>query len=73
MTPSTQSASIQSNLVTLELPLEDSPRQMEETIRIALAQWGDPLRWAVMAVDVANQIVRVEAIVTQQLVHDTCP
>lgn len=62
---SNQFISIQSSFVTLELPLEDSPGQMETAIQIALRQWGDPLRWAVMGVDVANQSVSVEAIVTQ--------
>jgi len=58
---------IRSSFVTLELPLEDSPSQMEMAIQVALQQWGDPLRWAVMAVDVANQMVKVEAIVTRSL------
>jgi len=58
---------IRSSFVTLELPLEDSPNQMEMAIQLALQQWGDPLRWAVMAVDVANQMVKVEAIVTRSL------
>jgi len=40
---------------------------MEMAIQVALQQWGDPLRWAVMAVDVANQMVKVEAIVTRSL------
>ena len=82
MTPSPQTRSIQSNIqsgtqsepdtlqssfVTLEIPLEDSPGKMEMAIQAALRQWGDPLRWAVMAVDVANQLVKVEAIVTHPL------
>lgn len=75
MTPSPPSVSpepvtLQSSFVTLDLPLEDSPSQMEAAIQIALQQWGDPLRWAVMAVDVSSQIVRVEAIVTQSSVHE---
>ena len=56
---------MESNFISVELPLEDSPTQMEQAIEIALKQWGDPLRWAVMAVDASHQMVRVEAIVTQ--------
>ena len=56
---------IQSDFITVELPLENSPLQMQQAIEIALKQWGDPLRWAVMEVDVVNQIAKVEAIVTQ--------
>jgi hypothetical protein len=56
---------IQSNFITLEIPLENSPLQMQQAIEIALKQWGDPLRWAVMEVDVSNQIAKIEAIVTQ--------
>ena len=56
---------IQSNFITLEIPLENSPLQMQQAIEIALKQWGDPLRWAVMEVDVSNQIAKLEAMVTQ--------
>jgi hypothetical protein len=78
MTPSpqpvsTQPDSIQSSFVTVEIPLEDSPSKMETAIQAALRQWGDPLRWAVMAVDVANQLVKVEAIVTQPLPPEPLP
>jgi hypothetical protein len=60
-------SNLESNFISLELPLEDSPSQMQHAIEIALKQWGDPLRWAVTAVDRANQMIRVEAIVTQRL------
>jgi|GEM_PF-1127415 len=65
--PDVQPDTLQSSFVTLEIPLEDSPGKMEMAIQAALRQWGDPLRWAVMAVDVANQLVKVEAIVTHPL------
>ena len=41
---------------------------MQQAIEIALKQWGDPLRWAVMQVDVSNQIAKIEAIVTKAIV-----
>ena len=67
-TPIESNTAIESNFITLDVPLENSPLQMQQAIEIALKQWGDPLRWAVMQVDVSNQIAKIEAIVTKAIV-----
>ncbi|WP_448570499.1 hypothetical protein [Trichothermofontia sp.] len=52
------------HLVTAEVPLQDSPSAMQQVIEAALVQQGNPLRWAVTAVNLEQQTVLVEAIVT---------
>jgi hypothetical protein len=61
---------MQPQFVSINVQLQDSPQQMHEAIEVSLQQWGDPLRWAVMEVDVVEQIASVEAIV---LVSPTSP
>ncbi len=52
------------HLVTAEVPLQDSPSAMQQVIEAALVKQGTPLRWAVTAVNLEQQTVLVEAIVT---------
>ncbi len=54
------------HLVTVEIPLQESPPVMQQVIEAALARQGIPLRWAVTAVDLERQLVLVEAIVTTE-------
>lgn len=54
---------MKTQFLTLEIDL-DRPAPLTQTIEIALADWGQPLRWAIIAVDTAARTVRVEAVVT---------
>lgn len=49
--------------ITLELDLETAMPQLRSAIESQLALQGEPLRWAITAVD--QGIVRVEAVVLQ--------
>jgi hypothetical protein len=54
---------MRTEFVTVEVPLQDSPLALYGEIETTLGQWGEPLRWAIMAVDQPRGRVRVEAIV----------
>jgi len=50
--------------VRLEVPWVADPRAMEGAIALALQVYGEPLRWAITAVDEARGIAVLEAVVT---------
>ena len=52
------------HFITAEIDLQDSPGKLQQEIEAELQKRGDPLRWAVTAVDEAQQKAHVEAIVT---------
>ncbi len=50
--------------VTTEIALPATAGELPQTIAAALQSWGEPLRWAITAVDVDRKRAVVEAIVT---------
>lgn len=48
----------------LELDLMPSPTELQRSILAELGQYGEPLRWAIVAVDSDRQKVQIEAVVT---------
>ncbi len=70
---------MQTKLVTIEVSLLAPPSKLRAAvagsdvmrsdalrshIETSLADYGDPLRWAITAIDQANQTAHVEAVVT---------
>ena len=51
------------HFINAEVELQDSPIEMHQAIEAELQKHGEPLRWAVTAVNVENQKVQVEAVV----------
>jgi hypothetical protein len=60
---------METQFVTLQVPLQASPGETRQTIEIALAEQGIPLRWAITAMDLTQQLVQVEAIITTNARH----
>jgi hypothetical protein len=54
------------HFITAEINLTESAAFLQQEIQKELEKYGEPLRWAVTKVDVANQKATVEAIVTVQ-------
>lgn len=52
------------HFITAEIDLQESPADMQKQIEAELQKRGEPLRWAVTAVNVEEQKALVEAIVT---------
>ena len=50
--------------ISLTVPLQPTPAAMERAIAQSLQSYGEPLRWAITAVDVESQTTAVEAVVT---------
>lgn len=57
------------HFIEVDVDLQDSPLKMQQVIETALQEHGQPLRWAVTAVDTEQQKARVEAIVTTGFVQ----
>lgn len=55
--------SMQTVFMTQTIPLPSSAGLLRPTIETALQQHGEPLRWAVTAVDASTHTVQVEAVV----------
>ncbi|MEH2071760.1 hypothetical protein [Nostoc sp. PA-18-2419] len=52
------------HFITAEIDLQETPAELLKTIETELKKQGEPLRWAVTSVDVAQQKATVEAVVT---------
>lgn len=48
--------------VSIDLP-QMPPQQLEDSILQTLRDYGEPLRWAITGVDVAQHRVQIEAVV----------
>jgi hypothetical protein len=58
------------HFITAEIDLQENPLELQREIEEELAKRGDPLRWAVTAVDKEQQKARVEAVVTVTTVQE---
>lgn len=52
------------HFITAEIDLQENPLQLQREIETELEKRGEPLRWAVTAVDEEKQKAQVEAVVT---------
>lgn len=52
------------HFITAEIDLQENPVQLQQAIEAELEKRGEPLRWAVTAVDETEQKAQVEAVVT---------
>jgi hypothetical protein len=53
------------HFITAEINLEATPLKLKEAVEAQLKEQGEPLRYAITAVDQASAKVKVEAIVTK--------
>jgi hypothetical protein len=51
------------HFINAEVALQESPTEMHRAIEAELQKQGEPLRWAVTAVDLENQKAQIEAVV----------
>jgi len=52
------------HFITAEIDLQESTAELQQAIAAELAKRGEPLRWAVTAVNTETQTAVVEAVVT---------
>ena len=52
------------HFVSAEIDLQETPSKLQKAIEAELNKQGEPLRWAVTAVDTEREKVTVEAVVT---------
>jgi len=53
------------HFITAEIDLQATPNQLHQEIETELEKRGEPLRWAVTAVDEEQQKATVEAVVIE--------
>jgi hypothetical protein len=58
------------HFITAEINLQENPLQLQREIETELEKRGEPLRWAVTAVDEEKQKAQVEAVVTVTAVQE---
>lgn len=54
------------HFISAEIDLQENPKQLHRDIEAELTKRGEPLRWAVTAVDETTNKAKVEAIVTKK-------
>ena len=52
------------HFITAEIDLQATPTELQKAIAAELKKQGEPLRWAITAVDETQAKVTVEAVVT---------
>lgn len=52
------------HFITTEINFQDSPAMLPKVIEAELRLSGEPLRWAITALDLQRQTAIVEAVVT---------
>jgi hypothetical protein len=58
------------HFITAEIDLQENSLELQREIEAELTKRGDPLRWAVTAVDKEQQKAQVEAVVTVTAVQE---
>jgi hypothetical protein len=53
------------HFITAEINLAETPQALQKAISEELQQQGEPLRWAIAALDLEKQTATLEAVVTQ--------
>lgn len=54
------------HFISAEIDLQETPTELQKAIETELKKQGEPLRWAVTAVDEEKQTATVEAVVTKK-------
>ncbi|MEO1093383.1 MAG: hypothetical protein AAFX01_00605 [Cyanobacteria bacterium J06638_28] len=54
------------HFITAEIDLTENPQDLPRQVEAELQKRGEPLRWAIAAVDETAQTAQVEAVVTTQ-------
>jgi hypothetical protein len=52
------------HFITAEIDLQETPTELQKAIEAELKKQGEPLRWAITAVDKEQEKATVEAVVT---------
>jgi hypothetical protein len=52
--------------IEIEMDITTVQQDLAGSIELNLQQWGEPLRWAITAVDPATNIAKIEAIVIKE-------
>jgi hypothetical protein len=53
------------HFISAEIDLQETPSELQKTIEAELKKQGEPLCWAVTAVNIEKQKATVEAVVTK--------
>jgi hypothetical protein len=54
--------------IEIEMDITAARGDLNRSIEVNLQKWGEPLRWAITAVDSETNIAKIEAIVISGLV-----
>jgi hypothetical protein len=54
------------HFITAEIDIQSNSTELQKLIESELKKQGEPLRWAITAVDVEKQKATVEAVVTTE-------
>lgn len=57
---------MKTHFITTEITLQTTPAAIQQQIQMELEKYGNPLRWAITRVNLEQQTLTVEAIVTQE-------
>ncbi len=52
--------------IEIEMDITTVQQDLARSIEANLQKWGEPLRWAITAVDPATNIAKIEAIVIKE-------
>jgi hypothetical protein len=52
--------------IEIEMDITAARGQLDTAIEATLQKWGEPLRWAITAVDLETNIAQIEAIVIRE-------
>jgi hypothetical protein len=52
--------------IEIEMDITEARAMLDLAIETTLQQWGEPLRWAITAVDRDTNIAKIEAIVIRE-------
>jgi hypothetical protein len=52
--------------IEIEMDITDAIDALDRKIEATLQKWGEPLRWAITAVDLETNIAQIEAIVIKE-------
>lgn len=55
---------MQTHFITLEVELQPSAQRLHELILAELRKQGEPLRWAIVAVNREQNVACIEAVIT---------
>jgi hypothetical protein len=53
------------HFITAEIPLQETPKALQDAVAEVLNQEGEPLRWAIAELDLEKQTATLEAVVTR--------